>query len=252
MGEIISVRNSSTLSGSTTVSLSIATGLSYWGMQKTLLINLNDSKALEQYLSTFDLKFNLDYIDNFRDIESNTYSVATSTIGDKLEVLGSFSDYNCLNQKSKEISDMLISLKENYDFIILDCSNYYNQDILDICDKDLIMVKPSYKDVNNIKNLTDKSTIIFNGIYETMKMIICEKFEEKFANNRIFCTVNDADIYYQTNLGLHLYEYLVKNIKSNDTYINDILEICFFIQNLDEETSRVNKRKGGLNYKLFK
>lgn len=250
MGQIISIRNSSILAGSTTTSISLATGLSYWALKKILLINLTDNKDLEKYLKKFDFKFSLDYIDTFHDDYNDKYKIAVSSVSDKLDILGGFNDYGNIEIKKNTLIQMLTAIKHNYDFIILDASNNQDETILDIVDKDIVMFKPSIlENVNTDLNLSEKSIIIFNGIYDKMKPLIMEKCESYFPGCKMFLIDNDADVFYQTNLGFNLYEYLINNMKSTDIYVNDILEICFDLLELESITD-INKRKWGLSEKF--
>ena len=261
MGKIIVTYNGGNLkSGSTTMAISLATGLSFWGNQKILLINHSLDTKMEQYMKNVDFKYTLDYLNVFQGEEEHLFV----NINTKMDAVGNFEIVENFSNKQipLRIHGFLSKMKSKYDFVIVDTTKKHLKHYKEIVDLFLPVIE---LDRYCMEEYLQKSSLVAPcDFYDrNQENIICiinkmhlglrnEKCVEDILKRYHLGTyrpvVSDANIFYQTHFGC-LYQYFIESVNKDDLYINDVLDICFELMkkfdttlNMEPEKSRFGKK----------
>lgn len=265
MGKLIVIWNPITnRTGCTTVSISVATALSWWANsnKKTLLINCSNTGRMEDYMN-IDVKYTLDYLNVLKDdITPENVGMIATPINDKLDIIGGMSiDENIRNSSNELILDYIDKSLKRYDCVILDMSNHFDTKILEKAD---ILIPVIYLDkfsVNRFASNNHQSQYINNSL-KTITVIsnIHERLKNEITllNNLVnnpHILISDVNIYYRTSIEPSLYAYLVENLNSkNDPYIESLLDLTFEILKIMDNALDMNQYEdqGSRFKKLFK
>ncbi len=125
VGKIIITYGIERRTGSTTLAISLATGLSFWGNQKVLLVNHSNDIKMEQYMKDVSFQYTLDYLNVFKGEEQ--YIV--NSIHHKLDGIGNFQVIENFSSSKMplRIFEFLSNIKDSYDFIVIDTTFQHAQ-----------------------------------------------------------------------------------------------------------------------------
>lgn len=218
MSKVISIYNERERAGSTTTAITLAVIFSWYANKKTLLINFSQDNAMEQYLSDVKVRYGLVYLkalkEDLRDIK-----MFTTQVNDNLSVIG----YGELEDDDEFIDKLLGKARKEYEIIILDLSNSIRKEQLNKKANIILGLMPFDISKLDIEN-EDKRMILFNAIPSEAKDVVKEMIDEKVKNSTVV-TFN-TNIWYQISMRDSIYSYLIENMNSNNSFINQQLEVA--------------------------
>lgn len=239
MGEIIAVWNSRADEhlGGTTVAIGLAMALSRWGLKKTLLIDYTRDQQMKKYLPNIDIRYTLDFIQTLDSANAMDLAQSMSNpIHSMLDIVGGWTlPPDVILSISELFLRYIRAMAEKYDFVVIDLSDYFERHVIKAADFSLPVI-PYHK--YRLKELLDdfrkeiyirdeKAIPVFNAV--PVALLLEKSLVEKFSLSRAMQIAFDTNIYYQTNAGDKLYQYLAENITKNDSYIDSLLELAFEI-----------------------
>lgn len=238
--------------GSTTVAIATAHYLAWWGMKKTLLLNLSQDNMMEKYLSDIPIHYSLDYLKILDgSLKQENLSMIATSVNSKLDVIKGYSiTYNRENSSDKLLHQLLDLALETYDFVVVDLSNQFDERILNRAD---IVIVCSTLHKFRLEEMKEKGMVhdllkrkefilVLNQVLAEMKKDSDAIFD--YVEAEEFFTIHaSGSVFRETAFHGKFYTYLTKKAdERGESFKNDVLDLTFEIMKQCDKELEMEKK----------